>query len=231
MRVSRLIACAWPGLLSLWFGGAFTGLFHAVCFGTVLNLAIWAQWGRPDLFSVWLRFPFFAGIFCWWVFAAKSQWQSLFTGPKPKVQQETVALFQHAQTEYLKGRWFEARTLLEQLLQLDEDDPEARLLLATLLRHRGDASGAQMHLQQLRLSERALGWRFEIQRERELVNQILQQPVEEGDLKKPHSNNSHQSEEESTEPTLGNSTLNTASFNNQSDNSEAVGGDSSRQAA
>ena len=47
----------------------------------------------------------------------------------------TEVLFREALSEYLQGSWFEAETILGRLLHLYPRDVEARLLLATLLRH------------------------------------------------------------------------------------------------
>jgi predicted Zn-dependent protease len=92
----------------------------------------------------------------------------------PSESEAVAGLFQRAQAEYLKGSWYEAEAVLEQLLRIRADDAEARLMLATLLRHtrRIDEAG-----QQLRILERldAAGpWMVEIRRER-LMLEVLSQ--------------------------------------------------------
>jgi tetratricopeptide (TPR) repeat protein len=74
-------------------------------------------------------------------------------------------LFLAARGEYLRGEWNKATDLLQQLLRRDPRDAEARLMLATLMRHEGEIEEAREHLRKLQRLERAGHWNEEIQRE------------------------------------------------------------------
>jgi hypothetical protein len=78
-------------------------------------------------------------------------------------------LFNRAQTEYLKGHWTEAESLLRRRLATAERDVEARLMLATLLRRtkRPDLALEQLH--EMERFDESVHWEFEIRRERELI--------------------------------------------------------------
>jgi predicted Zn-dependent protease len=77
--------------------------------------------------------------------------------------------FEGALEDYLKGNWFEAERKLNVLIRRDEHDLEARLLMATLLRHtkRFDEATHQLNLP-VRL-DGAHRWALEIHREGELL--------------------------------------------------------------
>jgi hypothetical protein len=74
-------------------------------------------------------------------------------------------LFRSAQSEYLRGNWFQAEAILLRLLERDPRDAEARLLLATLLRHTKRFKEAREQLACLARFESAERWTEEIERE------------------------------------------------------------------
>jgi hypothetical protein len=74
-------------------------------------------------------------------------------------------LFLSARGEYLKSRWAEAEQFLVQLLWETPDDVEARLMLATLLRHECRWEEAKEQLRRLQRWSRAAAWNLEIRRE------------------------------------------------------------------
>lgn len=78
-------------------------------------------------------------------------------------------LFNQAQTEYLKGHWDEAKQLLSQQIGTETRDIESRLLLATLNRRVGELDEADQQLNQIQKFDEAIHWKFEIQRESELI--------------------------------------------------------------
>ena len=77
--------------------------------------------------------------------------------------------FEEALAEYLKGNWFEAERKLNFLLGRDEHDIEARLLMATLLRHTKRFDEATHQLNILVGLDGAHRWAAEIHREGELL--------------------------------------------------------------
>ncbi len=68
---------------------------------------------------------------------------------------------------YLKGDWFEAERLLSEALRRDSRDLDARLMLATLLRHTSRLDEAARQLEELSRCDGAEKWELEIRRERE----------------------------------------------------------------
>jgi thioredoxin-like negative regulator of GroEL len=71
-------------------------------------------------------------------------------------------LFNAAQSEYLKGNWYEAEVALGQLLNHNVVDVEARLMLAALLRRTGRSHEASEQLTRLSRTEGAERWLPEI---------------------------------------------------------------------
>jgi thioredoxin-like negative regulator of GroEL len=92
-------------------------------------------------------------------------------------------LFRHALGEYLKGAWFEAESALGELIAADNRDADARLMLASLLRHTRRVLEARRQLDELQRLEKAEKWRLEIDRERQLLKlaeaAIFSPPAEE----------------------------------------------------
>ena len=74
--------------------------------------------------------------------------------------------FREAQGAYLAGDWVAAEKALLQLLQLNDRDAEARLMLATLWRHEGRPDDARRELDRLETYETAALWSEEIAAER-----------------------------------------------------------------
>jgi predicted Zn-dependent protease len=81
------------------------------------------------------------------------------------VQPQLDEWFQQAQTEYLRGHWIEAETLLSKLLVQQPHDAEARLLLASILRRTQRLSASRKALTDLSSDETAARWTWEIQAE------------------------------------------------------------------
>jgi len=77
-------------------------------------------------------------------------------------------LFIQAQTEYLKGHWCEAESLLRKLVN-EAQDVDAHLSLAALYRQTNRCDEARSVLRMLERFDGAEKWRFEIERERLLL--------------------------------------------------------------
>ena len=78
----------------------------------------------------------------------------------------TEGLFREALSEYLQRSWFEAERILVRLLHLYPRDVEARLLLATLLRHTRRYQEGLDQLTRLELLRDAERWALEIASEK-----------------------------------------------------------------
>ena len=155
----------WPGLPQLWLDGAWSGLALAVAAAGLLNVLllstlVWVEWFSPALAKLgWVAT---GGL---WVgaaiFAAHAQAKSARQADNPPQD-----LFRRAQAEYLQGDYFQAEATLAELLTANPRDAEARLLLATLLRHTQRIDEAEDQLRQLTRFETAARWQIEITSER-----------------------------------------------------------------
>src|SRR5258707_9377152 len=134
MQRLRWLTLVWPGLPQLWFAGSGAGLALATGFAALLNLGLicsrlWSELFSPEIQSlIWLAA---GGI---WIVSAviSARWVAGLRMSGPSAGDED--LFNAAQSEYLKGNWYEAEVALGRLLNRNVVDVEARLLLATLLR-------------------------------------------------------------------------------------------------
>ncbi|MEQ8787782.1 MAG: tetratricopeptide repeat protein [Pirellulaceae bacterium] len=110
-------------------------------------------------------------------------WRNLRQLPKllacPPPPQSALDLFPQAQGEYLKGHWFEAESLLAKQLRTSPEDADSRLMLATLYRRTGRTPDARKELRRLERCEAAPKWRFEIEQEKQLLDQRDQREKEE----------------------------------------------------
>jgi hypothetical protein len=153
-------------LPQLWVDGAWAGLALAVGCAGLLNLLLVSSFIWTELLAgrlVWGLWLLLATV---WLGAAA--FSALFQPPAAPAVVAGIErdLFREAQSEYLRGNWFEAETLLARLLEQQPRDVEARLMLATLLRHNRRTSEAQQQLLRLECLEPAEVWRVEIANER-----------------------------------------------------------------
>ena len=79
--------------------------------------------------------------------------------------EESKDLFRQSLDHYLQGNWFEAQRALGCLLRKNRRDVEARLMLATLLRHTGRPEEAARQLEVLVRLDEARKWELEIRHE------------------------------------------------------------------
>lgn len=171
----------WPGLPQLWRHGAWGGLAFAVGFGLLLNGLLMASFVWVELLSPgMLRAGWFVATVVWLGAAATSAWYGWGVAPRRATTAE--AMFREALGEYLQGKWFEAERILGRLLDTQPRDVEARLMLATLLRHCGRYGEAAEQLARLELLQDARTWAREIGVEKraiaEAIDAIQQAAVE-----------------------------------------------------
>jgi hypothetical protein len=169
MRMLRYATYLWPGLPQLWFEGAWSGLALAFGFGLLVNFLlvaslVWVELIAPTVLGLaWLAMGVIwagSGIFVAWTGGLRDS---------SAAAQARDDLFRSALGEYLKGAWFEAESLLGQLVAQDSRDVDARLMLASLLRHTGRPLEARRQLDELERLEKAQKWHVEIERERQLL--------------------------------------------------------------
>ena len=188
LRLGQLLLCGWPGLAHLWLRGGWSSLIWAIGFSILLNLALIATFVWPALLGETFPLVSWIVVTTVWLGSALfslnrvSEWSA--TPPMaavrpldPQSEPEPTSpdtLFIQAQREYLKGHWTEAATLVERILQREPRDIEARLLRATLLRHREQWMAALDELETLERFDESVHWRFEIQRERQWIERDRQ---------------------------------------------------------
>ncbi len=174
MRRMRWAIYLWPGLPQLWLRGSWSGLAVAVATAALLDLALLGSFGWSELIgSEWLRALWLALGVVWVASAVLSVVGSRRQGLRGQADPAGDA-FEKALEQYLKGNWFQAERLLGGLLHSDAGDLDARLMLATLLRHTGRFGEAAAQLDLLTRFEGAGKWEWEVRRERELLSQAKQ---------------------------------------------------------
>ena len=153
----------WPGLPQLWRHGSWSGLGQAVGFAVLLNLVLLATYGWTEWISPGVRVVGWLGIGGWWLAAIVGTIRQKRTALQTAA--ETRDLFPDAQREYLKGNWYQSELLLVQMLHQEPRDVDARLMLATLLRHTGRTAESTEQMRRLEKTEGCQKWHLEIQRE------------------------------------------------------------------
>jgi hypothetical protein len=168
MRTPSLTAYLWPGLPQLWWRGDVRALMLALSFAIVLNFGLAATFAWPEMISPGLRATIWFGVAVFWAIATWIGLREASRLSRLSSEPQQLGLFVQAQTEYLKGHWLEAETMLREILAVDDRDAEARLMLASLLRHADRVGEAWVELDLLELSEAGRKWASEIARERQL---------------------------------------------------------------
>jgi len=169
-------AYLWPGLPQLAREGNWAALAFAVAAAVLLNAVLLGTWFWTDLFGpvpriiVWVLLGVAWSIsVSYWVWTDRQQTAAgEKTGGK---------VFEEALEDYLQGNWFEAERKLDLLLRRDERDLEARLLLATLLRHTKRFDEATHQLNLLVRMDGAQRWALEIRGEGELLGEARKDTI------------------------------------------------------
>jgi hypothetical protein len=143
----------------------------AIGFAVLFNVAVVCTFAWPHWLPTWVTFVGWTGIAVAW---AMSVWYEYHHLPAARGRgiAASESLFVEAQREYLNRNWFEAESLLQQVLKENVEDTDARLMLATLYRHTERIEEAEDCLCQLERMEQAGKWSLEIARERNLINEL-----------------------------------------------------------
>jgi hypothetical protein len=187
MQRLRWLTLVWPGLPQLWFAGSGLGLALAAGFAALLNLGLvcsrlWTELFSPEIQTmIWLA----AGAI--WISSAaiSARWVAGLRISGPSAGDED--LFNAAQSEYLRGNWYEAEVALGRLLARNLVDVEARLMLAALLRRTGRLQEAGEQLKRLSRTDGAERWQPEIAR---LRNRLAEQTHDAAETTAEAANNS-----------------------------------------
>jgi len=159
----------WPGLPQVWIRGSWTALAVAVGTAGLLNLLLLGTFAWSELIAADVRAALWITLAVVWAAAAavSAVWSPRkLAEPLPDPPQRT---FDQVLDTYLKGNWFRTQRDLGELLKRNPRDLDARLMLATLLRHAGRIEEALGHLETMERFEGVQKWNWEIRRERELL--------------------------------------------------------------
>ncbi len=168
MVATRLV-CLWPGLPTAWYRGVGVSTFIAVAFAWLVCLVllatfVWPAWFAPIVVrALWLV------MLIGWAYASVANNLRFSTILQPTGGTEVSQVVSQAQQAYLQGNWFDAEALLLDIVHRYPRDAEALLLLVGVLRHSKRWQPALRRLEQLRLLESADRWRYEIEREADLI--------------------------------------------------------------
>ncbi|MDX1926205.1 MAG: hypothetical protein SFV81_06795 [Pirellulaceae bacterium] len=192
MFASSRMACFWPGLAAAWYRGNTKALTIAIFSTWVMALLllatfVWPQWvSLLALRSLWL-----VAFVAWFIAIVRSHWQfaQLMQVSKPLEAKDSFLL---AQTDYLAGNWFEAEAKLLQILHDFPRDAESQLLLVGVLRHTRRYRPALRRLAHLETLDSAIRWRYEITRERAIIERLMAEELEEQTDMAPESEVSSQ---------------------------------------
>jgi len=178
MNWGTYVLCGWPGLPGLWHRGRVSSLAGAVGFSLLLNMAIVATFIWPKLlgeFFPLIVWPFLTLV---WMtsfglaYKGLPIWSQPVKISPPEQPQQSDVLFLRAQQEYLKGDLDKAEKILRKCLDLWPRDIEARLLLATLLRHSRRLYDASEELENLLKYDESINWIQEIRNEQRLIQLV-----------------------------------------------------------
>ncbi len=187
MRRMPWPAYLWPGLPQLARDGNWAALAFAVTAAALLNAVLLETWFWTDALApavriicwVFLGAAWSIGIGYWaWVDRPGHPGHPLAgRGSAAASEKAGGKVFDEALEDYLKGNWFEAERKLNLLLRRDEHDLEARLLMATLLRHAKRFDDATHQLNLLVRLDGAERWALEIHREGELLAEARRRTI------------------------------------------------------
>ncbi|MDZ4817875.1 MAG: tetratricopeptide repeat protein [Planctomycetota bacterium] len=169
MRLLSWLTILWPGLPQLWLRGSWSDFVVAGGFAALLNVSIVASWGYTEILPPAFRLIAWPGLLLFWggfLLMNIRAMPSLLGLPDTEILD---ALFTTAQTEYLNGNWFEAEVALNRVLELNPNDIDAHLLLASLLRKIGHVEEAKQTLRHLATITGCGKWQLEIAREWQML--------------------------------------------------------------
>ncbi len=168
---TKNILFLWPGAYGVIAYGRWKQLFISLAFSMPLLATLFSH-------CYWTDFPpHFIKQYYWfffaltWIVLSICSYKDLHSYTQTKKYDEKGEAFLEAQTQYLHGNWFETECCIKNILKRNPGDVEARLFLATLLRHLKRYSEAQKALTELEKYEESSRWRYEILQERNAIQE------------------------------------------------------------
>jgi hypothetical protein len=160
----------WPGLPRLWLRGSWTSLIVAILAAAALSAALVLSFGWSELLGPETRMTLWGSLGAVWFSAAAIAVVRRKTFvPAAETAAPRDDPFSQALECYMQGDWFQTERLLARLLEYNERDIEARLLLSTMLRHLRRFDEAERNLSHLVRLDGAEKWELEIRREHERI--------------------------------------------------------------
>jgi tetratricopeptide (TPR) repeat protein len=173
MGNSSWITCLWPGLPRVWSHGSRVALLCSAAFALLLNSAVVVTFVWPEVVTPLTRLALWVAVAVLWLGAiGRFAWQRRYGSAHAHEAKDADQLFVQAQDESLRGDWCQAEQTLRKLLRTEPDDGEARLLLATLMKHTRRYGQAREELQRLERLEAADRLRLEIRREYDQLQRL-----------------------------------------------------------
>lgn len=163
----------WPGLPQLWLGGEWVGLSWAGLFAVALNVQLLTTLVYQELLSPTADYAGWLIVGGFWIagIAVGRRWikKHARTAESAKIEQ---SLFAEAFHNYLQADWIGAETKCRELIKRRRGDVDARLLLATVMRHAGRLDEARQQLDALDKIEGSEKWGMEIATERRHLDEL-----------------------------------------------------------
>jgi hypothetical protein len=161
----------WPGLPQAWNGGRWPGAATALGFAAAVESLLLASWVWDELLGDAAFWGLALATGCGWLIGITANRRWLARHAATDERNAADDPFPAALTEYLQGNWFAAEQQCRDLIRLRRDDVDARLLLATLLRHTERKTEARAELDALAKLDGAAKWALEITHERRLLDE------------------------------------------------------------
>ncbi len=182
MRAAALLTCLWPGLARLWSRGDWTALALAIGFAALLNVVLAATFVWHEMWPPAVTAIGWPAVVCMWTVSAwASQRRLREFFPNIHAAQSDggrgEGLFLQAQAEYLKGDWYQAELLLDELLRVSPADTDAHMMMATLYRHTRRFDDARRQFRTLQRLDAAEKWALEIEQEQLFINRLASPPA------------------------------------------------------
>jgi len=168
----------WPGMPPAWDGGLWLGLAAAVGFAAAVEILLLTGWVWSEMVG--------RTVFGCLSLATGGGWLvGIVANRRWLARRATIAernpaedLFPAALAEYLQANWFAAEQKCRDLIRRRNDDVDARLLLATLLRHTDRRTEARTELDALAKLDGAAKWALEMTHERRLLDEADEDEAE-----------------------------------------------------
>jgi hypothetical protein len=169
MQNKHWIIYVWPGLPHIWTYGSWSALAVAVAAAGALSAVIVGNFGWTELIEPGVRKILWVSLAILWIGSALISAVKLRRRSDAKNDNANEEPFSQAIDVYLKGDYYQAERLLDKILVSNERDLDARLMLATLLRHTGRLEDAAEELDILTRFDGSDKWELEIYKEREML--------------------------------------------------------------